>query len=204
MKSRRLIIALLVVVLIGILIYNVVGIQPAENRMDPEKLTVIATPEQEEAMIHPDFIQEEYVPIIPEGTNIASEGKIEASGFNDVYTPRKAKDGQVEGASYWEGDALPVSLWASFDTPRQPHTMRLRLNPDTVWGSRSQTIAISYSQDGEVYEDGIEATAYDFDPATGNEVLIPIERAEIMGIRLTFSENTGAASAQLAEWEIYE
>ena len=68
------------------------------------RVEVIEAPEQTESMLHPYFVKEVYEPVIPTGTNIAQDAKITASGFQDVYTPRKAADGKTEGNSYWEGE----------------------------------------------------------------------------------------------------
>lgn len=42
-----------------------------------------------------------------------------------------------------------------------------------------------------------------FDPKTGNQVVIDIDNVKMQYIRLTFTKNTGAVAGQIAELEVY-
>lgn len=168
-------------------------------------ITRIETPNRTESTEHPLFIKEVYEPVIPEGTNIAEEAKIEANGFNDVYTPQKVKDGNPNAQSYWEGvsDSYPNILTASYEEPQSIHAVKLLLCPLSIWSTRTQTFSVEVSEDGENFTELLASTEYVFDPDKGNEVVIEFDDITIKAIRLVFTANTGASGAQVAELELY-
>lgn len=205
MKIRRGIIGLLTVVLIAVTVYGVLGIKKQPQVMDPLNLTVYTAPEQSAAMENPNFIKEEYVPVLPEGTNIALDGKVQASSFADVYTPRKTIDGNVNGVSYWEGkpDSYPDTLTVDLRASASISGIRVCLCPLNIWGKRTQTFALNVSKDGVNYEEVAAMKQYTFDPDTGNEVILQFDPIETQYVQLSFTENSGASGAQVAEFEIY-
>lgn len=196
---------LLAAALLAILAYGFIGIKAASPVMDAANLTVVAAPDQTEAMEHPDFIKEEYVPVIPEGNNIARDGTATASSFTDVYPASKAIDGNVNGPSYWEAkaDSYPNILTVKLKEASDIHAVRLRLNPASIWGKRTQTFSISVGSDGEKYTEIVPMTQYSFDPDRGNEAVIEFDTVNAQYVRLEFTENSGASGAQAAELEIY-
>lgn len=169
------------------------------------QISVVNTPDRTESVEHPYFVKEEYVPIVLEGTNIMESAKIEANGYNDVYTPRKVKDGKTLAQSYWEGkaDAYPNILSATFDNEYKIYAMKLCLNPQPVWGTRTQTLSVEISVDGENFTELLKMADYEFNPDHGNEVVIEFDEISCKVVRLVFTANTGARGAQLAEWEVY-
>lgn len=169
------------------------------------EVTRIETPQRTESTEHPLFIKEEYEPVIPEGTNIAGDAKIEANGYNDVYTPRKVADGNPNGQSYWEGEsgAYPNILTASFKEPQSIHAVKLLLCPASVWSTRTQTFSVEISEDGESFTELLASAEYEFNPNKGNEVVLEFDDITIKAIRLVFTGNTGAGGAQVAELELY-
>lgn len=205
MKITRIIIVILVIALIGINVYGFAGIKEPPLEMDPANLTVVEAPDQTEAMEHPDFIKEEYVPIIPEGTNIAPEGKAEASSFTQSYVARKAIDGNTKGVSYWEGapDSYPNTLTVDLKRVAPIHAIRICLNPASIWGKRTQTFAVKISTDGENFTELVPLNDYVFDPDRGNETVITFDTVEAQYVQLEFTANTGASGGQVAEFEIY-
>lgn len=207
MKTRKIIIAVLLVILAGSVCYGIWGIKEPEVQqvMPQENLTVVEAPEQTEAMEHPDFVKEEYVPVIPEGTNIAPDAKIEADSFAPGYTARKAIDGKTDGASYWEGaaDSYPNQLSLDFGEEKAIHAVRLCLCPDDIWAKRTQNIQVFVSADGENYDELVAAADYEFDPAKGNEAVIAFDEVSTQFVRIVFNSNTGAGAGQAAEVEVY-
>jgi len=169
------------------------------------EVTMIAAIDQTEIMEHPDFIKEVYVPIIPDGSNLALDGEVEASSFNQSFTPRKAIDGNADGASYWEaeGDSYPNEIVLDLLELSSIHAIKVRLNPAYIWGKRTQTFEVQVSVDGESYDILEEETIYTFDPDYGNEVLLEFEAISVQYIKLIFTDNTGANGAQVAELEVY-
>lgn len=201
--------AIIVLLALAIILVNGYGILAAgkpKTELAPENLTVVAAPEQTESMEHEDFAKEEYVSVLPEGTNIALEGKIKSNGFEGTFTERKAIDGKTEGASYWEGsaDSYPNELTVSFEEAHTIRAIRVALNPDSIWGKRTQTFSVFYANaegEGNLL---LPETAYEFSPDRGNEVILDFEETPVTSLTLQFTANTGALGGQVAEFEIYE
>ena len=205
MNKKIIVIIVLAAVLAGSICYGV-------NQKEPEpvfKLNAdikrVETPDQTESQPNPAFAKEEYVSVLPEGTNIAPDGKADSNGFTQNYVPNKAVDGNTGGASYWEGtpDSYPNNLSVKFKETKTIHAIRVALNPDSIWGKRTQNFSILISKDGETYEPFIEEKTYEFDPDKGNETIIEFDDTEVMGVELEFTANTGAGAGQVAEFEIY-
>lgn len=169
------------------------------------EIQIVETPDRTESTEHPLFVKEVYEPIIPDGTNIASIAKIEANGYNDVYVPRKVKDGRTAGVSYWEGesDAYPNILTATFPEEHTIHAIKVCLCPQSVWGARTQTFSVEISEDGESFQELIPSKEYEFDPNTNNEVVLEFDTVSCKAVQLVFTANTGASGAQVAELELY-
>lgn len=200
---RRVLIALLLVANVALLIYYVTGIKEPPQEISAKNITIIESPDQTEAETHPDFIKEEFVLTLPEGENIAIGKKIKDNGFTDVYGANRANDGSTDGSSYWEGKDYPNTLTIDLETPASIYTVRLALNPMSVWGKRTQTIAINISMDGENFTELVKTKQYTFDPDTGNQLQIPFDEVETRFVQLVFTENSGAGGGQVAEFEIY-
>lgn len=168
-------------------------------------VTVVPAIQQTESMEHPAFQKEAYVPVIPKGENVALGKKVKSNGFNDVYTPRKVVDGNTGGVSYWEGksDAYPNTLTVDLGKVTEIHTLRLCLNPLSLWGKRTQTCSVEVSEDGSTYTERVPSADYDFDPDTGNQVTIPMEGTKARYVQVSFTSNTGSGGGQLAELELY-
>ncbi|MCR5255535.1 MAG: discoidin domain-containing protein [Acetatifactor sp.] len=168
-------------------------------------ITVVETKDQTQSEVPPYFVVEEYEPIIPEGTNIAELSRFDANGYNDVYLPGKAKDGNTDGASYWEGavDSYPNILTAIFPETVSAHAIKVLLCPKSIWGARKQAFSIEVSVDGENFTELVASEEYFFDPRTNNEVVVEFDDTSFTAIRLNFTSNTGATAAQVAEFEIY-
>ncbi|TCL56882.1 F5/8 type C domain-containing protein [Kineothrix alysoides] len=174
-------------------------------KMPETNVTIVEAPEQSAPMEHEAFLKEEYISQVPEGDNLALEGKIEASGFADVYVPKKAIDGKTAGPSYWEGDgnSYPDILTLELAQTAGIHAVRVSLCPQKIWGKRTQEFAVRISEDGINYEELIPLQAYDFDPDRGNEAILNFEETDAKYIELEFTSNTGGAGAQVAEFEVY-
>jgi hypothetical protein len=201
---RRVLIALLLIASIAVFIYAKNGIKEPPQEIAAANVTVIKAPEQTEAQVHPDFIKEEYVLVLPEGTNVALKKKIVASSFTDVYNAPKAVDGDTKGASYWEGKSdYPNYLTVDLENTAKIHAIRVALNPLPIWGKRTQTIAVNVSNDGTNYTELVKTKQYTFDPDAGNEVQISFDEMETRFVQLVFTQNSGAGGGQVAEFEIY-
>lgn len=201
---RRILILLLIAANMALLIYALKGIKEPPQEISAEHVTVVAAPDQTEPQIHPDFIKEEFVLVLPEGTNIAVDKKIKDNGFTDVYAANRANDGSTDGSSYWEGaKEYPNTLTVDLETPARIHAIRIALNPLSIWGKRTQTIAVNISSDGENFVELVKTKQYTFDPDEGNQIQMSFDEVETRFVQLVFTENSGAGGGQVAEFEIY-
>ena len=190
--------ALFVVMGIVVLVGN------SSASMKDKNVKVVTAPDQDEAMENEQFTVPEYKSAKVEGKNVALEGKASANGYTDVYTPVYANDGDRNTTSYWEGagsgnDELTIELKKTYTI----HTVRLSVNPATIWGARTQTLSISVSEDGKDYKEILPSKEYDYDPKTGNEITLPFDPVKARYVKATFTKNTGAKGGQVAEFEIF-
>lgn len=205
MKKVRFLLIIILAVLAAGLWCTVFVLRSGAGEQTYGQVTVVETPDRTESTEHPLFIKEVYEPVVIDGTNIAGLAKIEANGYNDVYTPRKVKDGKTAGVSYWEGesDAYPNILTATFPEEHHLHAIKVCLCPQSVWGARTQTFSVETSSDGENFEEFIASGDYEFNPDTANEVVLEFDETSCRAVRLVFTANTGASGAQVAELELY-
>uniref|UniRef100_UPI004057287C discoidin domain-containing protein n=1 Tax=Acetatifactor sp. TaxID=1872090 RepID=UPI004057287C len=169
------------------------------------EVTVVETADRTESMVPAFLVKEEYVPIVPDGVNITSVATIEVNNFNEGFPPAMVKDGKTADASYWEGapNEYPNIISAEFEQSFNIHAIKLCLCPLSIWGPRIQTFSVEISTDGENFTEFIPSTDYQFDPDTGNEVILEFDTTQVKAVQLTFTANTGAVGAQIAELEIY-
>lgn len=201
---RRILIALLLIAVIALFIYKQKGIIEPPQLIPTSNVTVVEAREQTVAEENPAFIKEEYKLVLPEGSNVALDKKIEASSFTQVYNAPKAVDGSSDGASYWEGKAdYPNLLTVDLASPTKIHAIRLTVNPLAIWGKRTQTVAVNISLDGTNYAELVKTKQYTFDPDLGNEVQITFDETEARYVQLVITENSGAGGGQIAEFEVY-
>ncbi|CAL9636123.1 discoidin domain-containing protein [Streptomyces sp. enrichment culture] len=137
------------------------------------------------------------------GSNLAVGKPIDASSTVHTYIAAHANDNNT--ATYWEGaggsypQTLTVKLGADADLDR----LVLRLNPDQVWQARSQTIEVlGREQNATAFTGLVPSRSYDFSPATGNTVTVPVT-ARVADVRLRFTANSGAPAGQIAEFQVY-
>ncbi|KAJ3280600.1 hypothetical protein HK104_000560 [Borealophlyctis nickersoniae] len=123
----------------------------------------------------------------------------QASATTQDYTAAKAIDGDL--TTYWEG-GLPSTLTADLGSNADVTGVVVKLNPDSAWSRRTQTIQIlGQGQDSTTFTNLVSAASYTFDPATGNSVTIPVT-AKAQAIQLQFTQNSGAGGGQVAELQI--
>ncbi|CCH16603.1 CARDB domain-containing protein [Micromonospora lupini] len=136
----------------------------------------------------------------PACTNVAQGKSMTASGSTFSFTPDKANDGQL--GTYWEGAAsYPQNLTVALGANHSISGVTVRLNPDSSWGTRTQTIQVlGRDQASSAYTILVSAAAYQFVQGT-NAVTIPVS-ATTADVQLRFTGNTGAPSGQVAELEV--
>ncbi|MBG6067359.1 CARDB domain-containing protein [Micromonospora ureilytica] len=136
----------------------------------------------------------------PACTNVAQGKSMTASGSTFSFTPDKANDGQL--TTYWEGAAsYPQNLTVALGANHSISGVTVKLNPDSSWGTRTQTIQVlGRDQASSSYTSLVSAAAYQFTQGT-NVVTIPVS-ATTADVQLRFTGNTGAPSGQVAELEV--
>ena len=134
------------------------------------------------------------------GVNLAVGKEITASGHTQTYVPTNANDDDV--ATYWEGNANPASLTVSLGANAAITSVVVRLNPDPIWGPRTQTFQVlGRDQDSSAFTSIVASRPYDFSPSSGNLVTVPLS-ATVADVRLQFTANTGAPAGQVAEFQV--
>ncbi|MCX4681246.1 discoidin domain-containing protein [Streptomyces sp. NBC_01433] len=137
----------------------------------------------------------------PAGTNLARNKPIEATSTTQNYVAANANDDST--ATYWESAGFPSGLTVKLGANADVTAVVVKLNPDQVWGARTQAIEVLGREQAASGFTSLKARAdYAFSPATGqNTVTIPVT-GRFADLRLTFSSNTGAPGAQVAEFQV--
>jgi len=171
----------------------------------PPGVSLVQTPEQDEAEFPPGFPDpEEHFIKLPDTENLA-EGKTAESGeATEAFVPANAVDGEL--TSYWESKGLPADITIDLAGSYTIQTVAVRLNPAPIWEPRTQTFEVLVSTDGSSYTTVAPSERHQFDPDTGNIVRIDFEPAEARFVRLHFTEKSSGRSngAQAAEIQVYE
>lgn len=137
------------------------------------------------------------------GTNLAAGKPISANGHVHTFVATNANDNDV--TTYWEGasGSYPNTLTVQLGANATITSIVLKLNPDPIWGTRTQTLQVlGREQSASGFATLVGTAAYTFDPATGNTVTIPVS-ATVADVRLSFTGNTGAPAGQVAEFQVF-
>jgi hypothetical protein len=135
--------------------------------------------------------------------NLAAGRPTAESGHADVYPSGNAVDGNAN--TYWESanNAFPQWLRVDLGSAVPVNKVVLKLPPATAWATRTQTLAVQGSTDGQNFSDIVPSAGYTFDPATGNTVTITFNQATTRYLRLNVTGNTGWPAGQISEFEAY-
>ncbi|MGV9323444.1 galactose-binding domain-containing protein [Streptosporangium sandarakinum] len=136
------------------------------------------------------------------GSNLAVGKQVSASSYVHTFVAANAVDNDT--ATYWESapGAYPATLTVKLGANASVTSVVLKLNPDPVWGRRTQTIEVLGREQSASSLTTLKAAApYTFDPATGNAVTIPVG-GDVADVQLRFTSNTGAPGGQVAEFQV--
>lgn len=138
------------------------------------------------------------------GTNLAVGKPITASSTEFTFVAANANDNST--STYWEGgggtypNLLTVALGSNADLDQ----VVVKLNPDSSWGPRTQTIAVEgRDQSGTAFTTLAAAQTYSFSPSSGNTVTIPLS-GRAADVRLRVTANSGAGGGQAAEFQVLD
>lgn len=139
-------------------------------------------------------------PIPGTSTNLALNKPITASSSIYTFVAANANDGST--ATYWEGGSSPSSLTVDLGANANITSLVLKLNPDTAWSTRTQTIQVlGHDQNSTSFSSLVGAATYSFNPATGNSVTINLS-ATVSAVQLNITSNSGAPAGQVAELQV--
>ncbi|MFI6797107.1 galactose-binding domain-containing protein [Streptosporangium canum] len=136
------------------------------------------------------------------GSNLAVGKPITASSSVFTFVATNANDNNV--ATYWEGNggSYPSTLTVQLGSNAAVNSVVLKLNPDSAWGTRTQTIQVlGREQSSSSFTNLSSAAVYTFNPASGNTVTIPVT-ATAADVQLKITTNSGAPAGQVAEFQV--
>ncbi|WP_233594884.1 CARDB domain-containing protein [Amycolatopsis sp. WAC 04169] len=136
------------------------------------------------------------------GANLAAGKPIEATSAVHSFVPANANDNNT--ATYWESAAgYPNSLTVKLGVDADVDSIVVKLNPDPIWGARTQNFEILGRAQGATAFTSLSARAdHRFDPATNqNSVVVPVS-GRASDVRLQFFANSGAPGGQVAEFQV--
>ncbi len=127
----------------------------------------------------------------PGGTDLAAGKPIEASSQVFSFVATNANDGNL--GTYWESAGYPATLTVKLGANADIAAVTVKLNPDPIWGPRTQTFEILGRDQGSAAYTSLKASAtYSFSPsANQNSVTIPVT-GRTADVQLRFTANSGA------------
>ena len=132
---------------------------------------------------------------------IASGKLVFDSGHTLYFESKNVTDGNLN--TYWEGKDYPNLLTVDLGAAQAVTSVRIKLNPDPIWGPRTQTIEVLGSSDNVKFNTLAASTIYSFDSTTGNQITISFPTVTVRYVRLRYTSNSGAPNGQAAEFEVY-
>lgn len=134
------------------------------------------------------------------GSNLANGKPIEASSTIHNFVATNANDNNT--GTYWESNGFPATLTVKLGSNADLSSVVVKLNPDQIWGPRTQSIEVLGRDQGATAFTVLKARAsYDFNPASGNSVEIPVS-GRVADVRVQVFSNTGAPGGQVAELQV--
>ena len=138
-------------------------------------------------------------------TNLALGATLTASSTDGGFPASNANDGNT--SSYWEsndGSAYPQTLTANLGQSMALGSVTLDLPPSSAWSTRTETLSVLGSTNGNSWTTLVGSAGYTFNPATGNTVSFNLPSGtNDQYLELDFSGNTGWTAAQISEFEIF-
>jgi hypothetical protein len=133
----------------------------------------------------------------PTGTNIAAGKAMEASSSVFTFTAPNANDNNL--GTYWESNGFPATLTTHLGANADITGVVVKLNPDSSWGARTQSIQVLGRAQGASTYTSLKARAdYAFGGGGQNTVTIGVT-GRVADVQLQVFSNTGAPGAQVAE-----
>ncbi len=137
----------------------------------------------------------------PTGDNLATGKPIEASSSVFGFVAANANDGDI--GTYWESNGYPATLTVKLGANADLSSVVVKLNPDPVWGARTQSIQVlGREQPATGFTSLMARTDYQFSPSGNqNSITIPVT-GRYADVRLQIFSNTGAPGGQVADFQV--
>jgi hypothetical protein len=135
-------------------------------------------------------------------TNLALGKPITGTPNTFTFAVTNANDGDL--TTYFEGATFPAQATVQLGANADLSSVVVALNPDPIWSTRIQTIAVlGREQSSSTFTTLAAAQQYTFNPATnGNKVTIPVT-GRVADVELSITTNTGAPGGQVAEFQVF-
>jgi hypothetical protein len=134
------------------------------------------------------------------GANLAVGKPITGTANTYIYVPTNANDGDL--TTYFEGSSYPSQVTVKLGANADVNSIVVKLNPDSAWGARTQTIQVLGREQSATGLTSISsAQSYSFNPSSGNSVTIPVS-ARVADVELSITSNSGAPGGQVAEFQV--
>jgi chitodextrinase len=134
-------------------------------------------------------------------TNLALGKATSESSHNLGFVSGNTVDGN--SGSYWESANNAFPQWVQVDLGAVATVSQVILNLPASWGARSQTLSITCSTNGSTFSSLVGSGPQNFDPATGNAVVLNVLATQARYVRVNVTANTGWPAAQLSELQVF-
>jgi hypothetical protein len=136
------------------------------------------------------------------GSNAALARPVTASSSVGGFPSSGAVDGNT--STYWESNngAFPQTLTVDLGSTTNVNKVTLKLPPAAAWATRTQTLSILGSNDGNAYSTIVASRGFTFDPNSANTASVSFGATGQRYIRLNFTGNTGWPAGQVSEFEV--
>jgi hypothetical protein len=136
------------------------------------------------------------------GSNAALGRPTTASSSVGGFPSSAAVDGNA--STYWESNngAFPQTLTVDLGSTTNVNKVTLKLPPAAAWATRTQTLSILGSNDGNSYSTIVASRGFTFDPNSGNTASVSFGTTGQRYLRLNFTGNTGWPAGQVSEFEV--
>ncbi|MDH6565306.1 hypothetical protein M2160_000327 [Streptomyces sp. SAI-117] len=137
----------------------------------------------------------------PAEVNLALGRTATAGGSLGGYPAANVTDGSQQ--SYWEGPAGSFPQWVQVDLGAAVSLDRVALKLPTSWETRTQSLSVLGSTNGDSFTTLVGAQGRTFNPSAANTVGIDLPTATARYVRIQIASNTGWNAAQLSELEVF-
>ena len=146
------------------------------------------------------------------GPALAASAPTTASGAaatSPTVTASSATSGQpaskiadADRNSYWQSSGAAFPQWARVDLGKITRIGGVVMKVPAGWSSRTETLAVQGSDDGQGYSTLVGAKPYKFDPQSDNTVRVDFGTQLSRFVRVEITGNSAGSQAQLSDLEV--